>query len=64
MPDFNPFDMDFDGDADAIAFRALDYFMPYALGLGEPEDNQGWSKTIWLRLAFGQVMSSRYTEVR
>lgn len=27
MPDFNPFDMDFDGDVDGIDFLGFDYLM-------------------------------------
>lgn len=32
MPDFNPFDMDLDGDVDGIDFLWFDYFMRYGPG--------------------------------
>jgi len=32
MPDFNPFDMDSDGDVDGVDFLGFDYFMRHGPG--------------------------------
>ena len=38
MPEFNPFDMDFDGDVDGIDFLAFDYLIRHVLGRDRVED--------------------------
>lgn len=40
MPDFNPFDMDRDGDADGIDFLGLDYLMEHVLSPDSSEDER------------------------
>ncbi len=39
MPDFNPFDMDFDGDVDGIDFLGFDYLIRHVLCPDESEDD-------------------------
>ena len=39
MPEFNPFDVDFDGDVDGIDFLGFDYLMRHVLR--RDEDEQG-----------------------
>ena len=38
MPEFNPFDMDFDGDVDGIDFLGFDYLIRRVLGRDRVED--------------------------
>lgn len=38
MPDFNPFDMDFDGDVDGIDFLGFDYLVRHVLGYDSQEE--------------------------
>ena len=40
MFDFDPFDMDFDGDVDGIDFLGFDYLMRSELGVGQDEDDE------------------------
>jgi hypothetical protein len=40
MPDFNPFDMDGDGDVDGIDFLGFDYLMRYVVGRKEDKDDE------------------------
>lgn len=44
-PDFNPFDMDFDGDVDGIDFLGFDYLMRHVLGPDESEDDHEEAET-------------------
>jgi hypothetical protein len=41
MPDFNPFDMDFDGDVDGIDFLGFDYLMRRVLQRDQDEPDDG-----------------------
>jgi hypothetical protein len=41
MPDFNPFDMDFDGDVDGIDFLGFDYLMRRVLQRDQDERDCG-----------------------
>jgi hypothetical protein len=41
MPDFNPFDMDFDGDVDGIDFLGFDYLMRRVLRRAEDQRDDG-----------------------
>ena len=45
MSDFNPFDMDCDGDVDGIDFLGFDYLMRYTLSPSEPQHNYEESET-------------------
>ncbi|HUS69331.1 MAG TPA: hypothetical protein VM075_00970 [Anaerolineae bacterium] len=43
MPDFNPFDMDFDGDVDGIDFLGFDYLARRVLQPDRDEEaDDGW----------------------
>ena len=39
MPEFNPFDMDFDGDVDGIDLLGFDYLARWVLQQGEDEQD-------------------------
>ena len=38
MPEFNPFDMDFDGDVDGIDFLGFDYLVRRVLGTDQGQE--------------------------
>ena len=38
MPEFNPFDMDFDGDVDGIDFLGFDYLVRRVLGTEQGQE--------------------------
>jgi hypothetical protein len=44
MPDFNRFDMDFDGDVDGIDFLGFDYLIRHVL---QPEDEEERDDAKW-----------------
>ena len=52
MPDFDPFDMDFDGDVDGIDFLGFDYLRRRVLGTDRDEgdieegDDSGEDETL------------------
>jgi hypothetical protein len=43
MPDFNPFDMDFDGDVDGIDFLGFDYLTRHVLKSDQGEEGDDTS---------------------
>jgi hypothetical protein len=45
MPEFNPFDMDFDGDVDGIDLLGFDYLARWVLQQGEDEWDSDASST-------------------
>ena len=45
MPDFNPFDVDRDGDVDGVDFLGFDYLMRCILGRQQPEDDDDSAAT-------------------
>jgi hypothetical protein len=40
MSDFDPFDLDMDGDLDGIDFLGFDYFIRYVLGREDSENEE------------------------